>query len=379
MLREDSVNYTSLPQDEGTTPNSAFITTRSAPVHNQRDCKIATILTIGIIVAGIGLAATIPFIVKGMHKKVVETVQQQQQPSEGQGQDDFWSSHLNAGDGDTAVVVGDNLHQNGSSDPGLRPNDSMTATPWPKEQQPVTPGPAAAAAGETVEQPRIPHPVLVTFEPQVVVTTVRSFSSSGDNDGETNAGLGSAVNESSALPGEGGDEKDKGEGDGSNSDSGKGGKEGEDAPVNEAGTGDGEEQKPIENGGGSDDDKGSVTSKPGDSAEVPDAHLSSQEGKDDVNLNELLNAIYGAEGNARPTSLNEDSWMGAVGSAKYKATLITLASVVAVAVAGVIAAIGWLIHARIASRRRRINIQNVITDLQSRDKVVLLNSESEEE
>lgn len=354
MLREDSVNYTSLPQDEGTTPNSTFITTRSAPTHSQRDCKIATILTVGIIVAGIGLAATIPFIVKGMHKNVSsETVQ----PSEGKENNDFWSSHLNAGGGDTAVV--DNLHQNGS-EPGRQQqsNDSVTATP---KAQPVTPGPAAT--GETAEQPRIPHPVLVTFESQVPVTTERSFSPSDGNDGKTDAELGSAINESSALPGGGGaaggngTPDEKGEEHGSNPDSGK-------------------EEK--EDGGGADDDKGSVTSKPGDSANVPNAHQS-QTGKDDVDLNELLNAIYGEEGKARPTSHDEDSWMGAVGSAKYKATLITLASVVAVAVAGVIAAIGWLIYARIASRRRRINIQNVITDLQSRDKVVLLNSESEEE
>ncbi|KAK8749891.1 hypothetical protein OTU49_015114 [Cherax quadricarinatus] len=61
------------------------------------------------------------------------------------------------------------------------------------------------------------------------------------------------------------------------------------------------------------------------------------------------------------------------------ATLVVIAVLVAVSCAAVLIAMSWLVFNRITAHRRRINIQNVITDLQSRDKIVLLNSESEED
>ncbi|MPC81692.1 hypothetical protein E2C01_076323 [Portunus trituberculatus] len=93
-------------------------------------------------------------------------------------------------------------------------------------------------------------------------------------------------------------------------------------------------------------------------------------------------------------------------------TLAILAVVAALALAAVVSAVTWIIYNRIASRRRRTNLegkfclnkeyevlavcrkgepqlylsrftlrfqQKVITDLQSKDKVVLLNSEDSED
>ncbi|XP_068218749.1 uncharacterized protein [Palaemon carinicauda] len=330
MLREDSVNYSSLPQDEGTTPNSSFITTRSAPSHNQRDCKIATILTIGIIVAGIGLAATIPFIVRGLPNR---NVSGNGPPSNIEENNDILSSHLNVGDGNNAVVDDIQLNKSDQGQPG-----AAVATERTKLPVPLTPSPVPDEKTNE-KQPMQPHPVLVTFEPQVPVTTQRSFSSSDGSDERKEADLGSAINESSPLLGVDDEVPDKVDAGDEGYDSWEDYKDGGDIG-DKVGAGPKEEVKPVIASGGN--DEGSVTSHPDESAKLPDTN-------------------------------------GSVGSAKYKVTLITLASVVAVAVAGVMAAIGILIYSRIASRRRRINIQNVITDLQSRDKVVLLNSESEEE
>ncbi|XP_045103360.1 cell wall integrity and stress response component 4-like [Portunus trituberculatus] len=60
-------------------------------------------------------------------------------------------------------------------------------------------------------------------------------------------------------------------------------------------------------------------------------------------------------------------------------TLAILAVVAALALAAVVSAVTWIIYNRIASRRRRTNLEKVITDLQSKDKVVLLNSEDSED
>lgn len=60
-------------------------------------------------------------------------------------------------------------------------------------------------------------------------------------------------------------------------------------------------------------------------------------------------------------------------------TLVAVAVAVALAIAAVITTLAWIVHNRIASRNRRTNLQKVITDLQSRDKVVLLNSEDSED
>lgn len=96
---------------------------------------------------------------------------------------------------------------------------------------------------------------------------------------------------------------------------------------------------------------------------------------------DILNAIYGNNNlPAKPTTTKGlGEWMNKVMGRHDPATLVVIAVLVAVSCAAVLIAVSWLVLNRITAHRRRINIQNVITDLQSRDKIVLLNSESEEE
>lgn len=65
--------------------------------------------------------------------------------------------------------------------------------------------------------------------------------------------------------------------------------------------------------------------------------------------------------------------------AQDEVTVTILAVVVAIAMAAVLAASVCLVYSRVKARRRRIRIHNVITDLQSRDKIVLMNSDESEE
>ncbi|XP_063596058.1 uncharacterized protein LOC134772840 [Penaeus indicus] len=93
-------------------------------------------------------------------------------------------------------------------------------------------------------------------------------------------------------------------------------------------------------------------------------------GRDD-----LLDEVFGV----KPGTVAASGWMNDVLSAQDEVTVTILAVVVAIAMAAVIAATVCLVYSRVKARRRRIRIHNVITDLQSRDKIVLMNSDESEE
>ncbi|CAL4064075.1 unnamed protein product [Meganyctiphanes norvegica] len=56
-------------------------------------------------------------------------------------------------------------------------------------------------------------------------------------------------------------------------------------------------------------------------------------------------------------------------------TLVVLVALIAVSLSTLVAALAFLIHVKMETRKRRRNIANVITDLQSPDKIILLNSD----
>ncbi|KAG7170604.1 Receptor-like protein 34-like [Homarus americanus] len=61
MLREASITYSSVPQDEDSSSQSAFVTTRHAnKPHDQRDCHLTAIITSLVIICGVSLAVILP-------------------------------------------------------------------------------------------------------------------------------------------------------------------------------------------------------------------------------------------------------------------------------------------------------------------------------
>ncbi|KAK4288829.1 hypothetical protein Pmani_038167 [Petrolisthes manimaculis] len=117
----------------------------------------------------------------------------------------------------------------------------------------------------------------------------------------------------------------------------------------------------------------------GDGSSGQDGDTSSET---DPSVDSILDEIYGKDDQyvVKPNPTQSfGGWVNELMSQHDQTTLVVLIVLVAVAAAMVVTAVAWLIHTRLTSRRRRINIQSVITDLQSRDKVVLLNSEDSEE
>ncbi|KAK3873430.1 hypothetical protein Pcinc_021563 [Petrolisthes cinctipes] len=129
------------------------------------------------------------------------------------------------------------------------------------------------------------------------------------------------------------------------------------------------------------DTPGQLVNTPNDSGDGSgqDGDTSSET---DPSVDSFLDKIYGKDDQyvVKPNPTQSfGGWVNEFMSQHDQTTLVVLIVLVAVAAAMVVTAVAWLIHQRLTSRRRRINIQSVITDLQSRDKVVLLNSEDSDE
>lgn len=369
MHRDESVTYSSLPQDEGVTPRSSFVTSsRPGPnPHNRRDVQLTAILVTVVIVTGLTLAATLPLVLKSKTSKdlVGEPADQSNGNDMEDGKGDLFISPFHE-KGDKNDTLEDYDHTNkelgGDQEGNMtsasnKEEASMHAINFTATKSPIQPETAAAT-------------VKITLLPKVNETTP-AFVVSGDSVEEDHVAMGEGASETSLSEsmkpikenmtvvgnGEGMDSMTSGE---EEEGSWGGGEDSEDPEVTE-------------------DGEGSLTSAKSEIDQIPPTQEPDDE-KYEIDMNQLLDEIYGEQGSAKPVAIEDnDSWTTDILSTQDKVTMVILAAVVAVALAAVIMAVGWLVYARIAARRRRINIQSVITDLQSRDKIVLLNSEESEE
>lgn len=375
MHRDESVTYSSLPQDEGVTPRSSFVTSsRPGPnPHNRRDVQLTAILVTVVIVTGLTLAATLPLVLKSKTSKdlVGEPADQSNGNDMEDGKGDLFISPFHE-KGDKNDTLEDYDHTNkelgGDQEGNMtsasnKEEASMHAINFTATKSPIQPETAAAT-------------VKITLLPKVNETTP-AFVVSGDSVEEDHVAMGEGASETSLSEsmkpikenmtvvgnGEGMDSMTSGE-------------------EEEGSWGGGEDSEDPEVGGYqpvTEDGEGSLTSAKSEIDQIPPTQEPDDE-KYEIDMNQLLDEIYGEQGSAKPVAIEDnDSWTTDILSTQDKVTMVILAAVVAVALAAVIMAVGWLVYARVAARRRRINIQSVITDLQSRDKIVLLNSEESEE
>ncbi|KAK7077057.1 hypothetical protein SK128_000642 [Halocaridina rubra] len=356
MLRAESVTYSSVPQDESSVPPSTFTTSRSPyNPHSRRDCQLTAIITTIVIVTGLTLAATLPLIIKSSTSSKLPPTGNPDRLSNDNDSDLNLIIHLDGGEAqDTTEKISVNDYYNDEDYDFLYPQMKEPIVVVQTTEQPTVPrAPAVANVNTTIRA------ILTSKQPVQSVTEdvsgyVEDMAGRGTDyvaatiakivtPPPSEPGLVEGVNEDREPLAEGTQEENKQDADSENLDK-------------YADNGDGSANQYI-------DTQTKITSKT----------------EDDIDLEQLLSDIYGKEENVKPNSSDNDSWISDVIYTKDKVTLAILAAVVAVAGTTVVVAVVWLIYSRVSARRRRINIQNVITDLQSRDKIVLLNSEESEE
>ncbi|XP_047468295.1 uncharacterized protein LOC125024536 [Penaeus chinensis] len=378
MLRESSVTYASLPQEEGS-PQAEFVTTRSIDSpHTRRDCHLAAIITTFVIVIGVSLAVILPLTLRStqnangrddesadllwshISQMGQQLVDKERIPDEGTGADDADSAFGNLTDDQD---LGDLPDQ-----PKLTTTEAIL---------PVN----ADSLDHREDEADNPKPVSTTPAPALTVHDGQYFS---NGEGEADGGGGEVEDGAAAEV-----DKETVEGGGepsSNFSDIDTGSEGE-AP---SGSNDEEYAAAGAEGGESGQDAAPVTTAPPAVTYKPTpTHVNAGVQKTTVHQaavtppapaatlgrDELLDQVFGV----KPGTVAASGWMNDVLSAQDEVTVTILAVVVAIAMAAVVAATVCLVYSRVKARRRRIRIHNVITDLQSRDKIVLMNSDESEE
>ncbi|XP_042878848.1 uncharacterized protein LOC122257571 [Penaeus japonicus] len=379
MLRESSVTYASLPQEEGS-PQAAFVTTRDMDSpHVRRDCHLAAIITTFVIIIGVSLAVILPL-----------TLRAPDASGRGDESGDLLWSHIDQlgqqlvgkepiPDEDTGSDGSD-----GADDPpGTLTDDLDHGAPLPEFPK-LTTADASLPANEDL----LDHKEDEFDDVRPAATTAAPAPTAYDGQPFPNA--------------EGGTEGGGGDLEGGmptemDSETGEGGGAPSSDFMDSAAEGDGMSGSNVDEvdaasgaeGGDSYQDSASkttlrpvVTAKPTTGhadAGVQEVAVTPSGPKTTLDKDQLLDQIFGTGSPVKPGTIAASSWMNEVIGAQDEVTVTILAVIVAIATAAVLGATVCLVHSRVKARRRRIRIHNVITDLQSRDKIVLMNSDESEE
>lgn len=376
MLRESSVTYASLPQEEGS-PQAEYITTRSIDSpHARRDCHLAAVITTFVIVIGVSLAVILPLTLRSVQ--------------DGGGRDDesadlLWSHISQLGQ---QLVDKERIPDEGTGADGADESFGNLTNDQDLGDLPNQPAFTTAEAILSVNADSLDHreddadnPGPVSTNPTPTLTVHDGLViSNGEGEAEGGEGElegGVAAEEDTETAGGGGEpSSDFSDIDSASEGEASSGSNDEEYAAAEAGGGErGQDAAPLTTA------PPVVTSKPTPTlvnagvqeAETP-AGPASTLGRD-----QILDQIFGADSPVKPGTVAASSWMNDVLGAQDEVTVTILAVVVAIAMAAVLAASVCLVYSRVKARRRRIRIHNVITDLQSRDKIVLMNSDESEE
>ncbi|XP_042218982.1 guanine exchange factor for Rac 30-like [Homarus americanus] len=335
MLREASITYSSVPQDEDSSSQSAFVTTRHAnKPHDQRDCHLTAIITSLVIICGVSLAVILPLALQyrsdatGRGEILQHLTGELGNNSKNTDQEGNVNNKLS---GPASHTIESNI-ENSTTKTSMGPaenQENTTKRPIMTEKPTTTTTTTTTATTATTKTPTI-----AATPPPPAPTIVLNFT---------------------IIPSSGAAEKPAG--------GGKVGTEG----IGDAGQASGSSV---------------IVGKGNGSQETPNPPLSNTEAPIKNDTKEaILDAIYGKnDTSSKPTTTQVHSgWLEQVMAQNDAVPLLVMLSLGAVVSAVVIIAITWLVYNRITVRRRRINMQSIITDLQSRDKVVLLNSEESEE
>ncbi|XP_037805223.1 uncharacterized protein LOC119599528 isoform X2 [Penaeus monodon] len=382
MLRESSVTYASLPQEEGS-PQAEYITTRSIDSpHTRRDCHLAAVITTFVIVIGVSLAVILPLTLRGA---------QDASGRDDESADLLWSHISQLGqqlvdkeripDEGTAADGAEDAFGNHTDDPDLADLPEQPKLTTAEAILPVN----ADSLDHKEDEADNPKPVSTTPAPVLTVHDGQYFSN-GKGEAEEGGGEveGGAAAEVDTETAEGGGEPSS---DFSDTDTGSEG---------EASSGSNDEENAASGaeGGENGQDAAPMTTAPPVVTYKPTpTHVNAEVQKttlqqaavtppgpaSTLSRDELFDQIFGAGNSVKPGTVAGSSWMNDVLGAEDEVTVTVLAVVVAIAMAAVLAATICLVYSRVKARRRRIRIHNVITDLQSRDKIVLMNSDESEE